>query len=104
MEHLAARIVAEGLSVRTTEEIVAIGDVSAPKQVGTKKKTAGTLSAPGLVDLTDRMGNRLDTRVKITMGRSKGKVIIEFATMEDLRRIVEVIDPPRRGMFGEPLG
>jgi ParB family chromosome partitioning protein len=103
MERLAARIVAEGLSVRSTEEIVAIGDVAAPKATKSKTKPAGTLTAPGLVDLSDRMGDRLDTRVKITMGRSRGKVIIEFATMEDLRRIVEVIDPPRRGMFGEPL-
>ncbi len=102
MEKLAARIVAEGLSVRTVEEIVSIGDSSTPAKTP-RKKSAGTISAPGLTELGDRLSERLDTRVKVQIGRSRGKVMIEFATLEDLRRIVEVIDPPRRGMFGEPL-
>lgn len=102
MEKLAARIVAEGLSVRTVEEIVAIGDTSSPGKAPRKKGT-GTISAPGLTELGDRLSERLDTRVKVQIGRTRGKVMIEFATLEDLRRIVEVIDPPRRGMFGEPL-
>jgi ParB family chromosome partitioning protein len=49
------------------------------------------------------MSERLDTRVTVQLGRSKGKVVIEFATLEDLRRIVEIVDPPTREMFGEPL-
>ena len=50
------------------------------------------LKAPGLKDLADRLGDKLDTRVSITMGKAKGKVIIEFSTLEDLRRIVDVIE------------
>ena len=103
MEKLAARIVAEGLSVRTVEEIVSIGDTSSPGKAPRKKGAGGTITAPGLVELGDRLSERLDTRVKVQLGRTRGKVMIEFATLEDLRRIVEVIDPPRRGMFGEPL-
>ncbi len=101
IEHLAKRIVAEGLSVRTVEELVSIGDVSAPPKKSTKK--SGSISAPGLAELGDRMSDRLDTRVKVILGQKKGTVQIEFATLEDLRRIVEIIDPPRVGMFGEPL-
>ena len=89
IETLASRIVSEGLSVRATEEIVAIGNVG-KSETGQKKLPA--LKAPGLKELSDRLGDKLDTRVTITMGRAKGKVIIEFATLEDLRRIVEVIE------------
>ena len=89
IETLASRIVSEGLSVRATEEIVAIGNVG-KSETGQKKLPA--LKAPGLKELSDRLGDKLDTIVTITMGRAKGKVIIEFATLEDLRRIVEVIE------------
>lgn len=102
MEKLAARIVAEGLSVRSVEEIVSLDEGAvAGKQPG--KKALPKISAPGLKDLGDRMSEKLDTRVTVQLGRHKGKVIIEFATLEDLRRIVEIVDPPSRGMFGEPL-
>lgn len=90
MEKLAARIVAEGLSVRTTEELVQLGgDDTKEKKPKAKRQK---LSAPGLQDLADRLTDRLDTRVKIDMGKSKGVVTIEFATMGDLRRIVDLID------------
>lgn len=88
MEALAARIVAEGLSVRTTEELVAVG--TAPEKP--KKPRKGRITAPGLQELSDRLSDRLDTRVKIDMGRSKGTVAIEFATTGDLKRIVDLID------------
>lgn len=90
MEKLAARIVAEGLSVRTTEELVQLGgDDTKEKKPKAKRQK---LSAPGLQDLSDRLTDRLDTRVKIDMGKSKGVVSIEFATLGDLRRIVDLID------------
>jgi len=102
IERLASRIVAEGLSVRTVEEIVSLGqDEKLAKP--TAKKSAGKISAPGLKSMGDRLSDRLDTRVTVQVGKSRGKVIIEFATLEDLQRIVEVIDPKHRGMFGEPL-
>ena len=90
MEALAARIVAEGLSVRTTEELVALGDGT--EKVKKPKARKGKIAAPGLQDLADRLMDRLDTRVKVEMGRSKGSVTIEFATTGDLQRIVDLID------------
>ncbi len=53
--------------------------------------------APGLSDLADRLGDRFETRVKIDLGKSKGKIAVEFATLDDLRRIVALMDPD-----GEP--
>ncbi len=88
MEALAIRIVAEGLSVRSTEELVSLGE-KPEKPAKTRK---GKISAPGLVELSDRLSDRLDTRVKIEMGRNKGTVAIEFATTGDLQRIVDLID------------
>jgi ParB family chromosome partitioning protein len=102
IERLASRIVAEGLSVRTVEEIVSLGQEDKPEKK-TGKKPAGKISAPGLKSMGDRLSDRLDTRVTVQVGKSRGKVIIEFATLEDLQRIVDVIDPKQRGMFGEPV-
>ena len=102
IERLANRIVAEGLSVRTVEEIVSLGQDDKPA-AKSAKKTAGKISAPGLKSIGDRLSDKLDTRVTVQLGRARGKVIIEFATLEDLQRIVDVIDPKARGMFGEPI-
>jgi ParB family chromosome partitioning protein len=103
MEKLANRIVAEGLSVRSVEEIVSLDEGKSNPKKSSAKKPLGKISAPGLTDLGNRMSERLDTRVTVQLGRSKGKVVIEFATLDDLRRIVEIVDPPKRGVFGEPL-
>ena len=89
-EHLAGRIVAEGLSVRTVEEIVAIGDV-APKPARTLR--AGRRTAPALEDLAANLGDRWDTRVKVQLGQSKGRIVVEFASVEDLERIVGLMSP-----------
>ena len=89
IENLASRIVAEGLSVRATEEIVSMGPTGS-SAAGAKKLP--TLKTPGLTELADRLGDKLDTRVSITMGKAKGKVVIEFSTLEDLRRIVTEIE------------
>lgn len=89
-EQLALRIVAEGLSVRATEEIVSLslseGDAKAPAARRRPKP-----HAPALTDLADRLSDRFDTRVKVDIGRSKGKITIEFATVDDLERIVGII-------------
>lgn len=90
MERLATRIVAEGLSVRSVEEIVAMGEADGRERVRTSRPR--TPSMPGLDDIAARLSDRLETRVKVEAGRSKGKVSIEFATLEDLRRIVDIID------------
>ena len=102
IEKLAARIVSEGLSVRNVEEIIAVG-IQDDKSKPTTKTRKPTISAPGLAEIGDQLSQRLDTRVTVTVGQKRGKIIIEFATLEDLRRIVEIVNPPTRGMFGEPL-
>ncbi|MBB5787211.1 ParB/RepB/Spo0J family partition protein [Jiangella mangrovi] len=90
-ERLAQRIVAEGLSVRTVEEIVALDDSNeAPKA---RARRAARPVAPRLSDIASALSERLDTRVKVDLGRSKGKVTIEFASIDDLERIVGTIDP-----------
>jgi len=91
MEALATRIVAEGLSVRTVEEIVALGDQ--PTRVRTRRARR-TASDTGLQDVAEVLADRLDTRVQVTMGKSKGRVTIEFAGREDLDRILEVLSGP----------
>jgi ParB family chromosome partitioning protein len=90
MERMASRIVAEGLSVRSVEELVAVGDVDGRARSRTPRPRKAT--APGLADIAERLSERLETRVRVDAGRAKGKVTIEFATLEDLRRIVDLID------------
>lgn len=90
-DRLASRVVAEGLSVRALEEIVAVGPDGQPKP--TKRKTTGpTLTSPRVAEIADRLSDRYDTRVRIQLGRTKGKVVIEFATIDDLERIVKMMD------------
>jgi ParB family chromosome partitioning protein len=88
MERLANRIVTEGLSVRAVEEIISVG------VKGGKKKSAGVKNknvSPELAELAEELGDFLNTRVTIVKatGKSNGKIIIEFASGEDLRRIIE---------------
>jgi ParB family chromosome partitioning protein len=91
-DRLAQRVVAEGISVRGLEEIVAVGDHGKGPERQQRRKPV----APGLVDLADRLSDRLETRVKVDLGRAKGKITVEFASMEDLQRIVDVMDPRNR--------
>ncbi|AZG47022.1 ParB/RepB/Spo0J family partition protein [Gordonia insulae] len=92
-EALAARIVAEGMSVRATEEAVTLanrGDDTAPHSSPAKRKP---MQMPGLQDVAERLSDRLDTRVTVSLGKRKGKIVVEFGSVEDLERIVGVIDP-----------
>lgn len=88
MTHLAQRIVAEGLSVRATEEIVAVGDQ--PQKAAPKKRQATPLS-PDLMEMKAQLEDVLQTRVNLQVGKSKGKVTIEFADSDDLARITKII-------------
>jgi ParB family transcriptional regulator, chromosome partitioning protein len=90
-EQLADRIVAEGLSVRAVEEIVAVRAqaIKAPRQHEARQKPV----APGLKDLADRLSDVFETRVKVELGQRKGKIVVEFATLDDLERIVKTMAP-----------
>ena len=89
-ERLAHRIVAEGLSVRAVEEIVAVGDGAS---VQPERRTVKKPVAPGLRELSDRLSDLFETRVKVELGRRKGKIVVEFASLEDLERIVTTMSP-----------
>jgi len=89
-ERLAHRIVAEGLSVRAVEEIVAMGGGDAPKA---RRAAARQPTAPRLTELADRLSDAFDTRVKVELGRRKGKIVVEFASLQDLERIVTAMSP-----------
>jgi len=88
-DHLAHRIVAEGLSVRAVEEIVALGQQQAKPRRASVRQPA----APALTDLANRLSDALDTRVKVEVGKQKGKIVVEFASLEDLQRIVTTMSP-----------
>jgi ParB family chromosome partitioning protein len=90
-DRLAQRIVAEGLSVRAVEEIVAVGDD--PPTRAARKPAANKPVAPALRHLADRLSDLFETRVKVELGRSKGKIVVEFATIDDLERIVKAMSP-----------
>jgi ParB family transcriptional regulator, chromosome partitioning protein len=92
-EQLAKRAVAEELSVREVEEAIRTREESRPKPP-TARSTA--LRPPGLLELEELLGDYLETRVAITMGPKRGKVEVEFATLEDLERIYRVITEGRR--------
>jgi ParB family chromosome partitioning protein len=92
-EELAGRIVAEGLSVRATEEAVTLanrGDAAAPPAPRRKP-----IQMPGLQDVADRLSNTFDTRVTVSLGKRKGRIVVEFGSVEDLQRIVDVMTPPK---------
>jgi ParB family transcriptional regulator, chromosome partitioning protein len=92
-ERLADRIVAELLSVRAVEEIVAVGDVKAAPAPAPKAPRAKPDEEPALRHLADRLSDRFETRVKVDFGRRKGRIVVEFATIDDLERIIGTMAP-----------
>jgi ParB family chromosome partitioning protein len=85
-ERLAQRVVAEGMSVRAIEELVAIGETGPVPTA--ERRPRQRVVAPQADDAALRLTDYLDTRVRVEMGRSKGRIVIDFATAEDLDRIV----------------
>ena len=90
---LATRIVAEGMSVRATEEAVAMAAAEHP---ATKRRTR-RISAPGVEELGSRLSDMFETKVQIQIGRSKGKIVVEFGSVDDLQRIIGVMAPEITG-------
>lgn len=89
-DRLAGRVVAEGISVRGLEEIVAVGDTGSGSVKGPQRSRP---TAPGVDDLAARLSDRLDTRVRVDLGKRKGRITVEFASLPDLERIIALIDP-----------
>ncbi|MDP9847927.1 ParB/RepB/Spo0J family partition protein [Streptosporangium lutulentum] len=100
-EHLAHRIVAELLSVRAVEEIVAMGDAKAAPEPTTRAPRAKPAEEPALRHLADRLSDRFETRVKVDFGRRKGRIVVEFATIDDLERIISTMAPGSMQMVEE---
>lgn len=92
-EELAGRVVAEGLSVRATEELVALHQRGHGGKQRTRRATTPRITAPAISDLADRLSDAFDTRVRVDLGRRKGKITVEFASVDDLERIVAVMAP-----------
>lgn len=93
-DKLAYRIVSEGLSVRSVEEIVSLmGSEEPASAVKSKGPRAGARVSPALTDLASRLSDRFETRVKVDLGQKKGKIVVEFASMDDLERILSTLAP-----------
>ena len=92
-EELATRIVAEGMSVRATEEAVVLArrdEAPVPGRPARRKP----MHAPGLQDLAERLSSTFETRVKVELGQRKGRIVVEFGSVEDLERIAALMAPP----------
>ncbi|WP_222266720.1 ParB/RepB/Spo0J family partition protein [Modestobacter marinus] len=91
---LATRIVAEGMSVRATEEAVALAVADSPTAA---RRQARKISAPGVEDLAGRLSDVFETKVKVQIGRAKGRIVVEFGSVDDLQRIVGMMAPDITG-------
>ncbi|MDH6680159.1 ParB family chromosome partitioning protein [Rhodococcus sp. LBL1] len=89
-EVLAARIVAEGMSVRATEEAVMLANREGPSPTPPVKRKP--IQMPGLQDVAERLSNSFDTRVTVSLGKRKGKIVLEFGSVDDLERIVTMME------------
>ncbi|MEU4648402.1 ParB/RepB/Spo0J family partition protein [Nocardia fluminea] len=90
-EVLAARIVAEGLSVRATEEAVTLANRN-PSETAPPAPKRKPIHMPGLQEVAERLSGSYDTRVTVSLGKRKGKIVVEFGSVEDLERIVALME------------
>ncbi|MFD4657979.1 ParB/RepB/Spo0J family partition protein [Kitasatospora sp. NPDC058444] len=102
-ERLAARVIAEGLTVRNVEEIVVLMRSEEPEKPRRQAPKAGKLNSPAFNDLASRLSDRFDTRVKVEVSQrggklGKGKVVLEFGSVEDLNRILDSMAPGEDGL------
>jgi ParB family chromosome partitioning protein len=102
-DKLAHRIVAEGLSVRAVEEIVTLMGGKPKNSSKPKGPRAGARVSPALDHLAGRLSDRFETRVKVDLGQKKGKIVVEFASMEDLERILGQFAPGEGGVLQQKL-
>lgn len=91
-EKLAERIVAEGLSVRATEEAVTLANRYPDEEKERRPADRKPVQMPGLERLAERLADSFDTRVTVSMGKKKGKIVVEFGDLADLERIVKMME------------
>ncbi len=91
-EHLAGRIVAEGLSVRAVEELIALGEGGDTKQAARRKAVNKPVN-PRIEELAAELSELYETKVSVDLGRRKGKIVVEFGSIEDLERIINAMNP-----------
>ena len=89
-ERLATRIVAEGMSVRATEEAVTLGEPGADESRRPRRRAT---PPPAMDELARRLSDHFETRVRVDIGRRKGKITVEFGSVDDLERIVSMMAP-----------
>ncbi|MEO8887682.1 MAG: ParB/RepB/Spo0J family partition protein [Jatrophihabitantaceae bacterium] len=92
-DELASRIVAEGLSVRATEELVSLHASGHVEKKPARQAPTRRITAPAIEDLAGKLSDAFDTRVRVELGRRKGKITVEFASVDDLERIIAVMAP-----------
>jgi ParB family chromosome partitioning protein len=85
------------MSVRATEEAVAMAAAEEP----TARRRTRSISAPGVEDLAGRLSDMFDTKVKVQIGRAKGRIVVEFGSVDDLQRIIGVMAPEITGRSSE---
>ncbi len=100
-DQLARRIVAEGLSVRAVEEIVTLHGSGQRNGTRSRGPRAGKRISPALDHLAGRLSDRFETRVKVDLGQKKGKIVVEFASIEDLERILGQLAPGEGPVLAE---
>ncbi|MGX6509991.1 ParB/RepB/Spo0J family partition protein [Rhodococcus sp. SJ-2] len=100
-EVLAARIVAEGMSVRATEEAVVLANRAGTPDVAAPVRRK-PIQMPGLQDVAERLSSSFDTRVTVSLGKRKGKIVVEFGSVDDLERIVTLMESQQPGARQNP--
>jgi ParB family chromosome partitioning protein len=103
VEDLAVRIVAEGLSVRATEELVSLHQHGHTQKKNARRANAPRITAPAIGELADKLSDTFDTRVRVELGRRKGKITVEFASIDDLERIIAVMAPELATKRSQPV-
>jgi ParB family chromosome partitioning protein len=99
-EQLATRIVAEGISVRAVEELIALGEGGETKQAARRKAVNKPVN-PRIRELAAELSEFYETKVSVDLGRHKGKIVVEFGSIEDLERIIDAMNPGRPGSSPE---
>ncbi|MEV5711460.1 ParB/RepB/Spo0J family partition protein [Actinoallomurus sp. NPDC052274] len=94
-EYLAKRIVEEGLSVRAVEELITLGEGGETKKEA-RRKAPSRPENPRIRELASELSELYETKVRVDVGQRKGKIVVEFATLEDLERIVDAMTPGNR--------